>query len=58
MSGPHHSSLFDLTVPMQTLLDTDKIEFDEMVIAGDQAGMLFRQVMLDWVNEEHGSGTT
>lgn len=39
---------------MQTLLDEDKIEFEEMVIAGDQAGMLFRKVMLDWVHEEHG----
>lgn len=41
MSGPHHSSLFDLIVPMQTLLDTDNIELDEMVIVGDQAGMSF-----------------
>lgn len=40
---------------MQTLLDSDKIDFEEMVIAGDQAGMLFRKVVLDWVHEEHGT---
>tara|TARA_R110002074_G_scaffold401345_1_gene599241 strand:+ start:25102 stop:26187 length:1086 start_codon:yes stop_codon:yes gene_type:complete len=41
---------------MQTLLDSDNVEFDELIIAGDQAGMLFRKVMLDWVQEEHGAG--
>ncbi|MCZ4296448.1 Rieske 2Fe-2S domain-containing protein [Henriciella marina] len=41
---------------MQNLLDNDRIEFEEMVIAGDQAGMLFRKVMLDWVQTEHGAG--
>jgi len=40
---------------MQTLLDNDKVEFDEMIIAGDQAGLLFRKVMLNWVHEEHGT---
>ncbi|MEM8937191.1 MAG: aromatic ring-hydroxylating dioxygenase subunit alpha [Pseudomonadota bacterium] len=39
---------------MQTLLDNDKIEFDEMIIAGDQAGLLFRRMMLDWITAEHG----
>ena len=39
---------------MQKLLDKDHIEFDEMVIAGDQAGLLYRKVMLDWVIAEHG----
>ena len=38
---------------MQKLLDDDKIECQEMNIAGDQAGMLFRGVMLDWVLEEY-----
>lgn len=39
---------------MQTLLDNDQIEFDEMIIAGDQAGLLFRRVMLNWVKAEYG----
>ena len=39
---------------MQKLLDNDKIEFDEMVIAGDKAGLLYRRVMLDWVKAEYG----
>ncbi|MEM9938282.1 MAG: Rieske 2Fe-2S domain-containing protein [Pseudomonadota bacterium] len=39
---------------MQKLLDNDQIEFDEMIIAGDQAGLLFRRVMLDWVKAEYG----
>lgn len=38
---------------MQKLLDDDHIEYKEMNIAGDQAGMLFRGVMLDWVLEEY-----
>ncbi|MEQ9450221.1 MAG: hypothetical protein RJQ07_01435, partial [Pseudomonadales bacterium] len=38
---------------MQRLLDNDHIEYQEMNIAGDQAGMLFRGVMLDWVLEEY-----
>ena len=38
---------------MQRLLDNDHIDYKEMVIAGDQAGMLFRGVMLDWVLEEY-----
>ena len=38
---------------MQRLLDDDHIEYKEMVIAGDRAGMLFRGVMLDWVLEEY-----
>ena len=39
---------------MQTLLETDRVEFDELTIAGDKAGMLFRRAMLNWVNEEYG----
>ncbi len=40
---------------MQRLLDNDDIDYREMIIAGDQAGMLFRRVMLDWVNEEYAN---
>lgn len=43
---------------MQTLLDTDNIDFEELIIAGDQAGLLFRKVMLEWVQAEHGAGPT
>ncbi|MEM7281328.1 MAG: aromatic ring-hydroxylating dioxygenase subunit alpha [Pseudomonadota bacterium] len=39
---------------MQNLIDNDKIVFDEMIIAGDQAGMLFRRVLLNWAIEEYG----
>lgn len=42
---------------MQNLLDTDKIDFEELIIAGDQAGMLFRKVMLGWVQEEYDTGS-
>jgi phenylpropionate dioxygenase-like ring-hydroxylating dioxygenase large terminal subunit len=38
---------------MQNLLKSDQGEFDEMLIAGDQAGMLFRQAMMKWVLEEY-----
>lgn len=38
---------------MQKLLSNDHIEYKEMNIAGDKAGMLFRGVMLDWVLEEY-----
>lgn len=38
---------------MQRLLDNDQIDYKEMVIAGDKAGMLFRGVMLKWVLEEY-----
>lgn len=41
---------------MQRLLDEDHIDFDEMIIAGDKAGLLYRRVMLDWVCAEHGDG--
>ncbi|MEM7282656.1 MAG: Rieske 2Fe-2S domain-containing protein [Pseudomonadota bacterium] len=43
---------------MQGLLDSDQIDFKEMLIAGDQAGMLFRKLMLDWVNAEYGNEST
>jgi len=43
---------------MQRLLDDDHIEYKEMSIAGDKAGMLFRRVMLGWVVEEHGEETS
>jgi len=38
---------------MQKLLDDDQVDYKEMVIAGDKAGMLYRTVMLDWVLEEY-----
>lgn len=38
---------------MQRLLDEDRIDFEELVIAGDQAGLLFRRAMLDWVKAEY-----
>lgn len=41
---------------MQNLLDNDHVDFEEMRIAGDQAGLLFRRVLLDWVIEEYGEG--
>ena len=40
---------------MQRLLNDDHIDYKEMIIAGDQAGMLFRGVMLDWVLEEYAN---
>ncbi|MEM8730423.1 MAG: Rieske 2Fe-2S domain-containing protein [Pseudomonadota bacterium] len=40
---------------MQSLLEDDNIAFEEMVIAGDKAGMLFRRVMLDWIEDEQGA---
>lgn len=39
---------------MQELLTKDKTDFKEMTVAGDKAGMLFRQVMLGWVEDEYG----
>ena len=39
---------------MQNLLDNDKIEFEEMSILGDRAGLMLRKVMLDWALEEYG----
>lgn len=41
---------------MQQLLTSDHVDYDEMVIAGDKAGLLYRRVMLDWVRAEHGDG--
>jgi len=37
---------------MQTLVDNDNVEFEEMIIAGDKTGLLFRKVMFDWVQAE------
>ncbi|MEO0367183.1 MAG: aromatic ring-hydroxylating dioxygenase subunit alpha [Pseudomonadota bacterium] len=42
---------------MQQLLDNDQIDFNEMVIAGDQAGLLYRKVMLKWVQAEYGEAS-
>lgn len=38
---------------MQDLLSADVTEYEEMIIAGDQAGLLFRREMLAWVKEEY-----
>lgn len=38
---------------MQTLLDNDKSEYNELVIGGDKAGLLFRRVILGWVEAEY-----
>ena len=39
---------------MQQLLDNPaNVDRDDLVIAGDKAGMLFRKVMLDWVLAEY-----
>ncbi|MEP1142428.1 MAG: aromatic ring-hydroxylating dioxygenase subunit alpha [Henriciella sp.] len=38
---------------MQELLEADVSEYEEMIIAGDQAGLLFRREMLKWVQEEY-----
>lgn len=43
---------------MQQLLDNDHINFEEMIIAGDKAGLLFRKVMLGWVQDEYGEHET
>lgn len=40
---------------MQRLLDEDQTAFDEMNIAGDRAGLLFRKIMLDWANDEYAT---
>ncbi len=40
---------------MQNLLETDKVDFKELNIAGDQAGLYFRKIMLDWATSEYGS---
>lgn len=39
---------------MQQLLDTDTTEYEEMVIGGDKAGLLFRRRVLAWAEAESG----
>jgi vanillate O-demethylase monooxygenase subunit len=39
---------------MQNLLDNDHINFKEMIIAGDKAGLKFRRTILNWAIEEYG----
>ncbi|MEO0465825.1 MAG: aromatic ring-hydroxylating dioxygenase subunit alpha [Pseudomonadota bacterium] len=41
---------------MQELLSNDQVDYEEMIIAGDQAGLLHRRVMLKHVQAEHGDG--
>ena len=38
---------------MQQLLESDDTSYEEMIIAGDQAGLLFRREMLAWVKDEY-----
>lgn len=38
---------------MQNLLNEDKVQFDELNISGDHAGLYFRKIMLDWAKAEH-----
>ena len=40
---------------MQKLLDNDKSEYTELVIGGDKAGLLFRRIVLGWVEDEYGT---
>lgn len=40
---------------MQTLLDEDRHDYQELVIGGDKAGLLFRRVVLGWVQAEYGA---
>jgi len=43
---------------MQELLTADKRDFKEMNVASDKAGLLSRQVMLEWAEEEYGDALT
>jgi len=38
---------------MQALLEQDHADYEELIIAGDQAGMLFRREVLEWVKAEY-----
>ena len=38
---------------MQALLENDSTEFEELSIAGDRAGQLFRHAMVSWVSQEY-----
>lgn len=40
---------------MQELLDNDKTDYNELVIGGDKVGLLFRRIVLGWVEEEYGN---
>ncbi len=40
---------------MQKLLDEDTTDVEEMNIAGDKAGILFRRVILKWAKDEYGA---
>lgn len=41
---------------MQNLLDSDQTPMNELSIAGDKAGLMFRRRLLEWVIAEHGEG--
>ncbi len=43
---------------MQKLLDDDRHDYDELVIGGDKAGLLFRRRILAWAEEEYGTAAT
>lgn len=43
---------------MQKLLDNDHFDYQELVIGGDKAGLLFRRIVLGWVEAEYGDGST
>lgn len=43
---------------MQKLLDSDKSDYHELVIGGDKAGLLFRRIMLGWVEAEYADAAT
>ena len=40
---------------MQKLLDQDNFDYQELVIGGDKAGLLFRRIVLGWVEAEYGA---
>lgn len=39
---------------MQKVLDNDNFDYQELVIGGDKAGLLFRRIVLGWVEAEYG----
>ena len=43
---------------VQNLLDNDTHDYQEIVIGGDKAGLLFRRIVLSWVEAEYGQAGT
>ena len=37
------------------LLDEDHHDYKELVVSGDKAGLLFRRIVLGWVEDEYGT---